>query len=609
MEENQNLKKAAKRKRRKPKNKQKIIETQIIETESIEMDKKQEKSKEQVLAERQAKKTAKKQVQKKSDDVKEEIKVEQAPVAAQVIQKKPESPVKTPVPVKKAEQVQSSQVESAKETEKSRDQVKAEREAKKLAKQAGKTKTVDSPKPAPKQPEQNQKPAIIKQNSDIELSAKMESLHISESELAAQTETKAKPVSKAERRAIQEAQRAAKAKQQQDKIDKQAAAVKKTSSPTESKAKDVKQDQKTQKSPTSTISQKSSALHKVRLFKHLYTEKCDLKIKANSRFHPAIVRLGAQYANDTIVGSNSRCYAFLNAMKILIIDFICPSEKVFSRALETEIQVAVEFLQKCRPHAVSMTNALKYIKVLVSQENSNESDEDKKQRIIDKIDTYAHEQIETAAKSISLKVREKIAEDDVILTYGCSSLIKRSLVEAWKDGDKKFSVVVVDSRPDHEGQEMLKSLTMEGISCTYVLINAISFIMPKVTKVLLGAHALLANGYVMSRVGTAQISMIANSYNVPVLVCCETHKFSERVQTDSFVYNEIGDPNALVKNKNSKGVFEHLKDWESIPHLTPLNLRYDITPPELVTVVVTEVALLPCTSVQVILRVKPSELI
>lgn len=60
------------------------------------------------------------------------------------------------------------------------------------------------------------------------------------------------------------------------------------------------------------------------------------------------------------------------------------------------------------------------------------------------------------------------------------------------------------------------------------------------TKVLLGAHALLANGYVMSRVGTAQIALIAKTYNVPVLVCCETHKFSERVQTDAFVYNEIG---------------------------------------------------------------------
>ena len=62
----------------------------------------------------------------------------------------------------------------------------------------------------------------------------------------------------------------------------------------------------------------------------------------------------------------------------------------------------------------------------------------------------------------------------------------------------------------------------------------------QVTKVLLGAHALLANGYVMSRVGSAMISMVAKAFNVPVLVCCETYKFSDRVQTDSFVSNELG---------------------------------------------------------------------
>jgi translation initiation factor eIF-2B subunit delta len=35
---------------------------------------------------------------------------------------------------------------------------------------------------------------------------------------------------------------------------------------------------------------------------------------------------------------------------------------------------------------------------------------------------------------------------------------------------------------------------------------------------------------------------------------------------------------------------------------------YDITPPDLVTAVVTELAILPCTSVPVILRIKPSDL-
>ena len=60
------------------------------------------------------------------------------------------------------------------------------------------------------------------------------------------------------------------------------------------------------------------------------------------------------------------------------------------------------------------------------------------------------------------------------------------------------------------------------------------------TKVFLGAHGLLANGFLMSRVGTALISLIAKASNVPVLVCCETYKFCERVQTDSFVFNELG---------------------------------------------------------------------
>jgi translation initiation factor 2B subunit (eIF-2B alpha/beta/delta family) len=60
----------------------------------------------------------------------------------------------------------------------------------------------------------------------------------------------------------------------------------------------------------------------------------------------------------------------------LINDYTTPPEKVFCRGLESEIQQSVEFLQNCRPFAVSMTNALKYIKVLISQENSNDGDDD-----------------------------------------------------------------------------------------------------------------------------------------------------------------------------------------------------------------------------------------
>lgn len=51
-----------------------------------------------------------------------------------------------------------------------------------------------------------------------------------------------------------------------------------------------------------------------------------------------------------------------------------------------------------------------------------------------------------------------------------------------------------------------------------------------------------------------------------------------------------------------------VKNCKGNAYVTPLNLLYDITPPELVTAVVTELGFLPCTSVPVVLRIKPNEL-
>lgn len=70
--------------------------------------------------------------------------------------------------------------------------------------------------------------------------------------------------------------------------------------------------------------------------------------------------------------------------------------------------------------------------------------------------------------------------------------------------------------------------------------------MKQVTKVIIGASALFANGAVMSRIGTAAVTLMAYEYQVPVIVCCETYKFSDTVRLDSFVWNEIGDPGKCV---------------------------------------------------------------
>lgn len=70
--------------------------------------------------------------------------------------------------------------------------------------------------------------------------------------------------------------------------------------------------------------------------------------------------------------------------------------------------------------------------------------------------------------------------------------------------------------------------------------------MREVTKVMLGASAVLSNGTVMSRAGSAAVAMTAAASSTPVLICCETYKFHERVQLDSITHNELGDPDALA---------------------------------------------------------------
>ncbi|RXM31252.1 hypothetical protein EOD39_7200 [Acipenser ruthenus] len=320
----------------------------------------------------------------------------------------------------------------------------------------------------------------------------------------------------------------------------------------------------------------------------------------STAIHPSIVRLGLQYSQGIFAGSNSRCIALLHAFKQVIRDYSTPRNEELSRDLVNKLKPYISFLNQCRPLSASMGNAIKYIKKEISNVSSNIKEEEAKTTLQNCIDKYIEEKIHLAAKAISKSAFEKISDGDVILVYGCSSLVNFILCDAYERG-RKFRVIVVDSRPRLEGRETLRRLVRKGISCTYVLITAVSYMLPEVSKVFLGAHALLANGYVMSRVGASQIALVAKAYNVPVLVCCETYKFCERVQTDSFVSNELDDPDDLIVTRKGK---TELQNWQDTASLRLLNLVYDVTPPDFVDLVITDLGMIPCTSVPVVLRVK-----
>jgi len=57
---------------------------------------------------------------------------------------------------------------------------------------------------------------------------------------------------------------------------------------------------------------------------------------------------------------------------------------------------------------------------------------------------------------------------------------------------------------------------------------------------------LFSNGSVLAPSGTAMVAALAKAQRVPVIFAAESYKFSEKVQLDSIVYNELGNSNELI---------------------------------------------------------------
>ncbi|XWS37690.1 hypothetical protein CRYUN_Cryun19dG0066600 [Craigia yunnanensis] len=358
-----------------------------------------------------------------------------------------------------------------------------------------------------------------------------------------------------------------------------------------------------------SVLNQSEARNRVELFRHLPPHKNGTQLPyLESKFfelnekHPAVYKVGLQYLTGDLSGGNARCIAMLQAFQQAIRDYSTPSQKTLTRDLTSKISGFISFLIECRPLSMSMGNAIRFLKSRVAKLPVTFSESEAKAALCSDIDRFINEKIVLADKVIVRHAATKIRDGDVLMTYGSSCVVEMILLYAHELG-KQFRVVVVDSHPMFEGQKLLRRLVAKGLSCTYTQINAISYIMHEVTQVFLGASSILSNGTVYSRVGTASVAMVAYAFHVPVLICCEAYKFHERVQLDSICFNELGDPDAIAKvpGRVSASYLDALTDKQK-ENLELLNLKYDATPSDYISVIVTDYGMIPPTSVPVIVR-------
>jgi translation initiation factor eIF-2B subunit delta len=188
---------------------------------------------------------------------------------------------------------------------------------------------------------------------------------------------------------------------------------------------------------------------------------------------------------------------------------------------------------------MSMSNAIRWLKREITLIDIDLPDSVAMNQLCEAIDSFIYERVTVAGQAISERAMEKIRNGDTILTFAKSSIVQTVLLKAKAEG-KQFKVIVLDDKPLFEGRNLAACLERASIPVQYELFTGLYYHMKDTTKVFLGAHSMLGNGNLKSRAGTAQIAMAAKELGVPVIVCCESVKFSQQINLNSLEDNELG---------------------------------------------------------------------
>lgn len=135
---------------------------------------------------------------------------------------------------------------------------------------------------------------------------------------------------------------------------------------------------------------------------------------------------------------------------------------------------------------------------------------------------------------------------------------------------------------------MCSELNSKGIEIIYTLINSVAYFIKNVDKVFVGSYTMYSNGSLIANAGTSMLALNAYRLKIPFYVVCQTYKFSERNAIDALNINQEFS-HLTLKKENS----DEMDDL-------CIRIPYDLTPSLHISAVITELGLIPSSSVAVI---------
>ncbi|KAK4271154.1 hypothetical protein QN277_019889 [Acacia crassicarpa] len=193
--------------------------------------------------------------------------------------------------------------------------------------------------------------------------------------------------------------------------------------------------------------------------------------------------------------------------------------------------------------------------------------------------------ISTCHEQIAEQAVEHIHHNEVILTLGSSRTVLEFLCAA-KEKKRSFRVFVVEGAPRYQGHVLAKDLAARGLQATVITDSAVFAMISRVNMVIVGAHAVMANGGVIAPVGLNMVALAAQRHAVPFVVLAGSHKLCPLYpHNPEVLLNELRSPSELL----DFGEFSDCLDSASgAGSLHVVNPAFDYVPPKLVSLFITD---------------------
>ena len=260
------------------------------------------------------------------------------------------------------------------------------------------------------------------------------------------------------------------------------------------------------------------------------------------------------------------------------------SKATTNEELLLDLEYAGKILFATRPTAVNLGWGLQ--KIMNVAKTGDTADQIRK-LVIETAKKMAEEDIEinkTMGKNGSIL----FDNNDTIMTHCNAGALATvaygtalGVIRATRESGKNVKVIATETRPIHQGSRLTAfELKHDGFDVSLIPDTAVGYSMANglVDKVVVGADRIVRTGHVFNKIGTYQVATMAKQHGIPFYVAAPLSTFDMKTDAKDVIIE-------MRKGTEVTGI----GDKKTAPDdITVINPAFDMTPPELISGIITE---------------------